>query len=106
PGGRHQAAAVVDGAAGLVAEQVGVNVADAEGARAFDDEAFAHLALAEGEVARRGVEQQVDALPRQHRARARAHPGVLADLEADADAADVEDEVAERPALLTALELG
>ena len=94
--GRDQAAAVVDDAAGLVAEQVRVEVGDAERARALDDEALAHRELAEREVARRGIAQDVDAAQREIGARPVGDPRVLADLEADPDIADVEQQVADR----------
>ena len=94
--GRDQRAAVVDDAARLVAEQVGVDVADAERARALEHEPLPHVELAEGEVARARVQDDVDAAERQLRARALRDPGVLADLEADPDAAAVEQQIADR----------
>jgi len=47
---------------------------------------MAHRQLAEGEVAGRGVEDDVGAMRREPGPRTLGHPGVLADLEAEADA--------------------
>ena len=91
-----ETAAVVDHAAGFVAEEVRVQVRAAERARAFDDEALAHRELAEREVARRRIAQDVDAAQREVDARAVRDPRVLANLEADANVAELEHEVADR----------
>ena len=105
PPGSDQGAAVEDHPAGLVAEQVGVDVAHPEGPRALDDEPAADLVLAEGEVTGARVQQDVDAPGRQPAARAPGDPGVLADLEAHGDAAAGEVEVPEGVELSTELEL-
>jgi hypothetical protein len=83
-GGGDRHAAVVDGAARLVAHEVGVDVPGREGPRAFLHQPATDLVLAEGEVARRRIEDQIDATGRQGGARAVGHPGVFTDLEADA----------------------
>src|SRR5690606_37391883 len=67
-----------------------------EAARGAEDDLLAHLVLAEGEVAGARVADEVDALGRQLDAGAVGHPGVLADLRADPQAADLEDLVAQR----------
>jgi hypothetical protein len=92
-----QATTVVDDAPRLVAQEIRVEVRDAERARALDHEPLPHGELAEREVARRRVEQDVGAAQRQVGARAVRDPGVLADLEADPHVTDVEHEIADRP---------
>src|SRR5690606_26606587 len=72
-----------------------VDIGDAEGTRALDDEALADRLLAEGEVTGAGVEDHIDPLERQIAAGAMRDPGVLADLEAQLDAAAVEVKVAQ-----------
>jgi hypothetical protein len=46
-------------------------------------------------VARAGIQDQVDGLERERGAGAIGHPGVFANLEAEADAADIEEDIAE-----------
>ena len=55
-----ESAAIENGAAGFVAEEVGVDVCDTEGARSFDHEMLAHFLFSEGEVACAGIENDVD----------------------------------------------
>jgi hypothetical protein len=55
-----------------------------------------NLLLAEGEVAGRGVEDQVDPPPRQRDPGPIGRPGVLADLEAEPNPAEIKPEVADR----------
>ena len=90
--------AVVDRAARLVAEQVGIHIGRPEGPRPLQHEPAADLVLAEGKMARRRVEDQVHAPRGQPRPGPVSRPGIFADLEADTDAATVESEVTERHA--------
>ena len=92
----HEHAAVVDRTSRLVADEVGVDVAGGERPRTVLHESTADLVLVERKVAGRWVEDQVDAPGRQRRPRPVSHPGVLADLEADADPATVKPQVADR----------
>ena len=55
--------------------------------------------LAEGEVAGAGIQNQIDAVAGELAAGPIGHPGVFADLEADAHAAEIENQVAQRIAL-------
>ena len=86
--------AVEDGAAGFVAEEIGVDVGSAEGAAAFHDEALTDLLFGEGEVAGAGVEDDVDAAGGETDAGAVGDPCVLTDFEAEADPAYFEEEIA------------
>ena len=90
-----EASAVVDRAARLVAEQVRVNIAHAERARAFDDEAAADFPFAEGEVAGARVEDDVHRLRREIAAGTARDPGVLADFKSEPHAADIDHEIAD-----------
>lgn len=100
-----EASAVEDGAAGFVSEEVGVDVGDAEGAGALDDEVLADFLFAEGEVGGGGVEDDVDAVAGEVAAGAVRDPGVFADFEGNADALDIEDEVADGDVLAVFAEL-
>ncbi len=95
PGGGDESAAIVDGASGLVTEEVGVDVGGSEGAGALDDELFTDFLLAEGEVAGGGVEDDIDSAAGEEAAGAVGNPGVFTDFEADADAVDFEDGVSD-----------
>ena len=89
-----ESAAVVDGATGFVAEKVGIDVDGAEGAGAFDDELFADFLLGESEVAGGGVKDDIDSAGGEEAAGAVGDPGVFTDFEADTDAAEFEDGIA------------
>ena len=110
PGGQQRAArgdqgpAVVDDPAGLVAQQVGIDIADVERPGALDHQPLADVELAEGEVACAGIEDDVYPLRRHASAGPAGHPGVLAYLEADLNAAAVEDQVADRILLAAKLD--
>ncbi len=91
-----QGTAIVDEPARLVAQQVGVDIADVERPRALDHEPLADVDFAEGEVARTWIEDDVDSLRRHASAGSARHPGVLADLEADLHATAIEYQVADR----------
>ncbi len=64
-------------------------------ARAFGDEAFADFRFAEGEMAGAGIEDDIDGAGGEPGAGTTGDPCVFADFKADADAADVEDEIAD-----------
>ena len=97
--------AVVDDSARFVAEQIRVDIADAERPRAFEDKAMADLRLTECEMARAGIENHVDAAEGQLRTGPIGDPGVLANLEADLHAADVEVNIAERVRFVTGCQI-
>src|SRR5690606_29044086 len=99
PERRDERVPVVDRPPRLVAHEVRVDVGDPEGAGPFEHEAAANLVLAEGEVARARVEDDVHRVERQGAAGALDDPGVLTDLEADSDRSAVEAEIAEGVAL-------
>ena len=88
-------AAVVDRAAGFVAKEVCVGVADAKRARAFQHEAFANLLFGEGEMAGTGVDQDIGSALREASTGAVGDPGIATDLEADPHAAAIEEQVAD-----------
>ena len=90
----HQHAAVVHATSRLVAEQVGVDVGRSERPRAFKHKPFANRLLAKRKMAGAGIEQNVGPAAGQSTARAFAHPGIAADLEPDANATDIEQQIA------------
>lgn len=90
-----EASSVEDDAAGFVPEEVGVDVGDAEGAGALDDELLADFLFAEGEVGGGRVKDNVDPAAGKVASGAVGDPGVFADFEPNADALDVKDEVAD-----------
>ena len=93
--------AIIDGASGFVADQIRIHVGDAQRARALEHETPPHLVLAEREMARTGIEDDVHRIEREFRPGSLSHPRVLADLEADLQSAAVEVDVSDR-GLLTA----
>ena len=88
--------AVVDRAARFIPHQIGIDVGHVECARAFRDEPLPDFVLSEREVTRAGIENQIDAAPRERSARTIRNPRVFANLKADADVTHVEQEVADR----------
>ena len=94
-GGGDESAAVVDGASGFVAEEVGVNVGGTKSAGAFDNELFADFLFPEGEVGGAGVEDDIDSAAGEEAAGAVGDPGVFTDFEANADAADFENGISD-----------
>lgn len=83
--------AVVDDASSFIAEEIGVEIGDAEGARALGDEAAADLRFAKGKVASAGIKDEIDGSGGESCARAVGDPSVFANFKADAKAADVEE---------------
>ena len=93
--GNHRVA-IVDRAARLVPDQIGIDVGHVERARAFRHEPLPDFVLSKREVARAGIENQIDAAPRERSARSIRDPRVFANLKADADVAHVEHQIADR----------
>lgn len=87
--------AVVDGATGFIADEVGVDVTDPKSARAFEDKTFADFGFAEGEVTGAGIEDEVGSVGGQQNAGTLGDPGVFANFETDADATDIEQQIAD-----------
>ena len=88
-------AAIVNRPTRFIAEQIRVNVAHAKCPRAFEHEAFSHFQFSEREVTRARIQNQIDTVQRQRRARPVRHPGILANLKSNANAANVEMQVSD-----------
>ena len=91
-----QRAAVINRPAGFIAQQVRINVADAESPRTFEHEPFAHFELSKSEMAGAGIQNHIHAVQGQRRAGPIGDPGIFANLKADLDAAEIEMDIADR----------
>ena len=90
---------IKDSSTRFVAEKVCVDVGDTEGAGALDDEMFANLLFAEGEVRGGGVKDEVDAIDCERASGAIGDPSVFTDFKGDADAIDIKDQITDEDVL-------
>src|SRR6185369_3783514 len=104
--GGDQRTAVINHAPGLVAQQVAIEVSNAEGARAFRHKTLADVDLAERKVTGARVENHVDTVERQTGARTLGNPRVFADLETNAHTTAIEIDIAQRIARAIQRDLG
>ena len=95
PADGDEGTAIVNGPAGLVAQEIGINVTGPESPRTFQGEALAHLQFAKGKMARARIQNEVHAFQGQRRSGPVGHPGVFADFKTDAHIAATERKIAD-----------
>ena len=95
-GARDEAITVVDGPTCFVADQVGIDVGAIESPRPIENETFPRHGFAEGEMTGRGIEYDIDPMPRVADAGSAGHPSIFADFQGEADSADLIDHITQR----------
>ena len=91
-----QRTAVVDGATGFVAEQIGVDVAGVIVARSFQNDIATNFLLGKSKMAGAGIEDDIGTTGGEVGSGPVVDPGIAADFHADSHSIGVEEQIAGR----------